>query len=217
MSKRDLKRKAPLEPLDKGHRVGNFHNYYAFHPPSDRMVPLFQDCYPHLPELILRHTEINNDRNFVTYCDLGCNEGVLSLAVARELMKHFIKLNDNSALHIKCLGLDLDDELIRRANCAFVEKASGDEFSNIEALFKVCNLNDGCSHVEESNSFFKTIINESKLDTNRGVITRFDLISVFSTTMWIHVHSGDNGLEEFLKRVCKMCKYLLIEPQPSKW
>ena len=46
----------------------------------------------------------------------------------------------------------------------------------------------------------------------------FHLTTIFSTTMWIHVHSGDIGLKSFLERAC-LCtrRYLLIEPQPSGW
>eukprot|EP00814_Leptocylindrus_danicus_P012806 CAMPEP_0116041246 /NCGR_PEP_ID=MMETSP0321-20121206/24915_1 /TAXON_ID=163516 /ORGANISM="Leptocylindrus danicus var. danicus, Strain B650" /LENGTH=62 /DNA_ID=CAMNT_0003521365 /DNA_START=19 /DNA_END=204 /DNA_ORIENTATION=+ len=34
--------------------------------------------------------------------------------------------------------------------------------------------------------------------------------------MWIHVHSGDDGLKAFLRRVCSWTNVLLVEPQPSK-
>jgi hypothetical protein len=46
----------------------------------------------------------------------------------------------------------------------------------------------------------------------------FHLTTIFSATMWIHVHAGDDGLREFLKRACGWTRmYLLIEPQPSGW
>ena len=69
----------------------------------------------------------------------------------------------------------------------------------------VCNLNDENDHINKSRKFLETIS-----------IERFDLTSIFSTTMWIHIHSGDDGLVAFLKRACSMTNYLLIEPQPSK-
>ena len=40
--------------------------------------------------------------------------------------------------------------------------------------------------------------------------------NVFSVTLWIHLHHGDDGLKDFLKYICKNTEYLLIEPQPFK-
>ena len=46
----------------------------------------------------------------------------------------------------------------------------------------------------------------------------FHLTTIFSTTMWIHVHGGDDGLKSFLERACDWTsKFLLVEPQPSGW
>jgi hypothetical protein len=46
----------------------------------------------------------------------------------------------------------------------------------------------------------------------------FHLTTIFSTTMWIHVHSGDNGLRSFIERACHWTAlFLLVEPQPSGW
>ena len=46
----------------------------------------------------------------------------------------------------------------------------------------------------------------------------FHLTTIFSTTMWIHVHGGDDGLRSFLVRACQWtANYLLVEPQPSGW
>ena len=227
-----MKRKAKsqlLDAIDRGHRLGNFHNYYCFHPPSDRIIPLFHECYPHLPDLILKHRVGDNDNKLnlmtegeeegdvsVSYCDLGCNEGVLSLAVARELRKHFDNLNQiRRVRNIRCLGLDVDEELIDRANkkVSSVDASSSSDFSRIETCFKVCDLNDGTAHEDASNLFLRKFY----CDTKAIEPPRFDLVSIFSTTMWIHVHGGDSGLTNFLTRVCKMCRLLLIEPQPSKW
>lgn len=44
----------------------------------------------------------------------------------------------------------------------------------------------------------------------------FDIISCFSTTMWIHLNYGDDGLEKFLRRISGITKYLLLEPQEWK-
>ena len=46
--------------------------------------------------------------------------------------------------------------------------------------------------------------------------TRFDLICVFSVTMWIHLNHGDKGLKTFIKMLCRHSRFLLLEPQPWK-
>ena len=42
---------------------------------------------------------------------------------------------------------------------------------------------------------------------------QYDLISIFSITMWIHLYYNDSGLNIFLDYIIKYCnKYILIEP-----
>jgi SAM-dependent methyltransferase len=44
-----------------------------------------------------------------------------------------------------------------------------------------------------------------------------DLVSLLSTTMWVHVHVGDEGLKSLLETVClKSRRFVILEPQPSK-
>ena len=46
--------------------------------------------------------------------------------------------------------------------------------------------------------------------------SKFDLVSVFSVTMWVHLNHGDKGLEELVRRLCCVARYILLEPQPWK-
>merc|ERR1712059_96084 len=46
--------------------------------------------------------------------------------------------------------------------------------------------------------------------------SRFDLVCVFSVTMWVHLNHGDEGLRSFLSLLCRLGRYLLLEPQPWK-
>ena len=109
--------------------------------------------------------------------------------------------------------------------------------SQVSATFNVCNL---CSEEEHSaayNSFWNEIdghttsndVTDPKEETEgkgeghcKSMITKkrqqFHLTTIFSTTMWIHVHGGDVGLRQFLERACNATsRFLLIEPQPSGW
>jgi hypothetical protein len=107
----------------------------------------------------------------------------------------------------------------------------------IEFTFKVCNL---CSEIEHNNACLlfasENGINASTTtsstatseDYGFGVALSlipvvapspqpiFHVTTIFSTTMWIHIHSGDDGLHAFLTRACHYTQtYLIIEPQPS--
>jgi len=175
---------------DGGHRYGNFHNYYNFHPPKNR-IDVLQRCG--IFDFIIQRFRII-DKNHLYYCDLGCNEGNLSLEVSQVLSKE--------QWNIKTLGLDIDTELISRAR-------KKDGLVNIDAEFHECNLLDEQDHMARCQAF----LNEKSASTQR----RFDLLSVFSTTMWIHVHAGDEGLKDFIKRCCHLSDMILMEPQPSKW
>ena len=212
---------------DKGHRLGNFHNYYTFHPPSSRIEALEKiGIFKHVLENWSNSRDNKNeiipskrqktdtemgskDKHKVTfkYCDLGCNEGDLSIGVAKRILLEHNNTKDQSnhvLMIMKCLGLDVDPTLIERAN----NKSANDE--SVESEFKECNLCDAKDHdAKYSPVFASEQVNETK--------EKFDFTTVFSTTMWIHVHAGDDGLREFLKRTCKRTNMLLVEPQSSKW
>jgi len=52
------------------------------------------------------------------------------------------------------------------------------------------------------------------LETQR--VKKFDMIFLFSVSMWIHLHHGDEGLEKLLETCSKLSRYTLLEPQPWK-
>ncbi|KAL7543562.1 hypothetical protein ACHAXR_012871 [Thalassiosira sp. AJA248-18] len=193
----------------------------------------------------------------IYYCDLGCNEGDLTMAMATSIAKDTISCNNddcedepknkassttNSTASMKCLGLDLDPMLIERANAKFSSETPSASSSctnekpkqkdglssacHVKAMFKVCNLCSASEHNDAYTSFWDVIecrktngIAKTSNENNNGKEEpkpRFHLTTIFSTTMWIHVHSGDDGLREFLERACNWTKrFLLVEPQPS--
>ncbi len=240
------------------------------------------------------------------YCDLGCNEGDLTMEMARALatmtyhegLKREVaqyasveKLENHvnnecpfdpvSSLSgkkrsninfirekgeimknfhvVKCLGLDLDPMLIKRAKDKFtssgVDPLKSTSNSAAKALakndnhgamammmsasFQVCNLCSESEHHDACTLFFHTNLNQQQeleerdqrkndnsiteiemLNNKQSIATHpfFHLTTIFSTTMWIHLHSGDEGLRQFLERACSWTKkFLLVEPQPSAW
>jgi hypothetical protein len=148
---------------------------------------------------------------------------------------------------VKCLGLDIDPMLIERANSKFsisVDSLANTKTdnkdqntpkawcSNVLLSFKVANLCFAAEHNCETLSFAESTESNHKRNTkfpeigpnpcqeHEDIIPRpvFQLTTIFSTTMWIHVHAGDAGLKAFLERACGWTKnFLLVEPQPSGW
>ena len=268
-----IKRAFDLSTKDKGHRFGNFHNYYTFNPTKNRLVVIASCGILDSISLSMakrKESACNNssdgkekevkrqkvDSNFEEsknivegqhrkqdfyYCDIGCNEGDLTLEIAKEIFERMQKHFRSQKVHLKCLGLDIDPELIRRAT----NKSQDIQLNQVsgtnpipsseeslkeqrDVIFKECNICDKHEYLSICSSFLgndtSMIINDKNGDdpkkrtiSNTDKETKFDLISIFSTTMWIHIHSGDDGLKEFLKRTCEMTNAILIEPQPSKW
>jgi len=256
--------------LDCGHRLGNFHNYYAFHKTSARVKPLvseyawidesssntFSDSIKLSSEVgkksILdyivnqyRNRKCDNIKKRKTtddelgsftptffFCDLGCNEGDLTFSLAYEIAsrlnrrKEGQQVEDYSSTNkkvsiVRVLGCDIDPVLIDRATKKFVnfEQNSAPDVSYnvhvsqdpalIRCKFSVCNLSDQTSFEENLNKFW-----ESSKSINS--LPRFHLTTIFSTTMWIHIHHGDSGLKKFLERACAVSQMILVEPQPSR-
>ena len=221
--------------IERGHRLGNYHNYYFHHPPSNRIEVLEEqgliDCMARRLLENLRGNEttarkrqkINEEatsnqassaQNILQYCDLGCNEGNLTMALADAVFKRYHEIGDDddeglktkkAMTEMKCLGLDIDPTLIERATNKFgpSRKSKNDVDTGIDARFEVCNL---CCE-EQQLTRYKAFL---------GDVERFDLTTLFSTTMWIHIHAGDDGLRDFLIRTCEKTDMLVVEPQISK-
>mmetsp|Transcript_16168 Transcript_16168/g.46435 ORF Transcript_16168/g.46435 Transcript_16168/m.46435 type:complete len:326 (-) Transcript_16168:1219-2196(-) len=221
---------------ERGHRLGNYHNYYYHHPPSNRIDVLEEagliDC---IARRLLQHCDETNARkrqkiddeeklsqasgtNSSTtswkYCDLGCNEGNLTISFADAVLKRCHKLSggddgpQGTEMKMKCLGLDIDPTLIERATTKFDSSSESkqDIHSGIDARFEACNL---CDEAQQLSKYIAFLENDSE-------VQRFDLTTLFSTTMWIHIHAGDKGLRDFLQRTCDRTELLVVEPQISK-
>ncbi|KAI9908611.1 hypothetical protein PsorP6_004373 [Peronosclerospora sorghi] len=101
------------------------------------------------------------------------------------------------------LGVDLDKGLIERAVRKSVQLTAGD-------VVKFC-------HVDVmSSDFSKTIAPYLEMAKRSIAERKFDLVTCFSVTMWIHLNNGDDGLWKFLETVSDMTEHLIIEPQTWK-
>lgn len=215
--------------IDRGHRLGNYYNYYYHHPPSNRIDVLEEagliDCIARRllqncdqtnarkrnigkEETLYQANGANSSTRMISwkYCDLGCNEGNLTLTFADAVLKRCQKLSggDNGSQYMECLGLDIDPTLIERANAKYGSLSEAKK--SLHSRFEVCNLCDESKHLSKYKAFLE----------NYSEAQRFDLTTLFSTTMWIHIHAGDEGLRDFLRRTCDRTELLVVEPQISK-
>lgn len=167
--------------------LGNFINYYEFHPPEERLQLLPNNLY-----------SLTQGKHFVCL-DIGCNSGDLTTKVYESILKsNTTKGSPSTHSESTCfmIGIDIDPTLIERAE----EKNEYKE----KIIFKCLNfMND-----EE-----RLLMLQECPERNEGL---FDVIFCFSVTMWIHLNHGDDGLCKFLKEISDLGKMLVIEPQPWK-
>ena len=98
--------------------------------------------------------------------------------------------------HVRVLGVDLDQKLVDRAKKNFTVEDQL-EFESVDIMAD--------SFQEDVDKFLR-----------RHKRSKFDLVTVFSVTMWVHLNHGDQGLEEMVRRLCGVSRYILVEPQPWK-
>jgi len=96
---------------------------------------------------------------------------------------------------LKILGVDIDEQLIGRAIA---------NYSNDDISFRCINIMD-----QEAPAAIRDYLKSNN-------VQQFDLITVFSVTMWIHLHHGDSGLTRFLQILNEFGGNVLLEPQPWK-
>lgn len=180
----------PSDDFRCGHRFGNFSNYYNFHSCDERLNEI--------PDHLLRRLaakrqepEFSEQRQKIVYMlDIGCNEGDLSVGLLMKLR------NALPGIDCRLLGVDLDPCLISAAKAKYKDLA--------HVRFECMDV------VSEEFDVFKKAFLE-----DQGVVG-FDVVSCFSTTMWVHLNFGDEGLRSFLAKIAK-CSTSLLIVEPQKW
>ena len=166
-----------------GHRLGNYPNYYKFHSCEDRIC-MFPSWF-----LDLAFAKVSLDKGErLYYLDVGCNSGNLTVAMHNYL----------SAMHpskVKTLGVDVDVELVKRAQQSFGDDAT---FTCVDVMKNAASFEDVCAAYLPSG------------------MDKFHVVSLFSITMWVHLNHGDAGLNTFLDKMANMANILIVEPQPWK-
>ena len=134
-------------------------------------------------------------------CDVGCNEGLLSLTIATSYAPR------------EMVCIDIDSDLVRQAQRKLQELRvhSARQASTAErggAVGTLANRGQALGGVE-----FRCA---NAVEYNFGV-EKFDVILMMSVTKWIHLNWGDEGLKRvFVNAYAALAPggALIIEPQP---
>lgn len=181
-----------MELDQSAHIRGNYHKYYTFHSVKSRL-DLIEER-----NVFLNLWKAQKEPAVFTLLDIGCNEGDLSYAILQQARSEL-----PSNVTCKMVGVDIDISLIQLANSKYAHSDSTIVFKAVDFM--------NSAQIDEFKQTMSTIYG----------ITSFHFVSVFSTTMWIHLNGGDEGLEAFLFQAQRMLPthiggVLLIEPQPKK-
>ncbi|XP_026876015.2 pre-miRNA 5'-monophosphate methyltransferase [Electrophorus electricus] len=167
---------------------GNFINYYTFNPPENRLSLI--------PTTLLKDIGCHPDSSgTVLMLDVGCNTGDLSIALYKHLFQEW-RSESNSSNYVYLLGLDLDQDLILRAQDSnpFPQKI---QFLSLD--------------ITQLDSQAKLISYLEKFGRRH-----FHLCTCFAVTMWVHLNHGDTAFFALLSQLASLCEYLLLEVQPWK-
>lgn len=141
-----------------------------------------------LPNSIWKQNSNENNDTYIAL-DIGCNAGNLTQILYTYLVEHTGK-------NVQILAIDIDPLLIERC----VQHNQHQNNVTYECM-NVMDPDHGNNVVEYLKRF------------NRS---RFDAVFSLSLTMWIHLHNGDDGLNDFLKKISNLANLLIVEPQPWK-
>jgi SAM-dependent methyltransferase len=137
-----------------------------------------------LPALVARHCPRS-----AAFLDVGCNCGDLTHAIADQL---------HAALpHVALsgLGVDLDAALVQRCQ------------THSQACKSLSFL-----HLDAAQTDFSEAVHAQFL--SRLGVAQFDATFLFSVTMWMHLHLGDDKFSETIRKLADLTRFLLvIEPQ----
>ncbi len=178
-----------------GFPYGNYHNYYGYRNVGDMRISFIKQEWIKGKEIL----------------DIGCNQGHISLNLARMNPKAIV-------------GVDIDPVLIAKARYQKVLARSKalerdailwDYFpaSIIDQFGPLCLVHDQNSPDLLQNVHFRC----SDWVHEPVVPNSFDVILALSISKWIHLNSGDGGLRHFFNKSYQTLRsggLFIFEPQP---
>ena len=182
--------------LDQGHRVGNFSN--------PEFNPSAKERTSHIPDgaFELVAAAAIEKGNGLSYVDVGCSSGELTMDLWAKLEEAYDGgVSAAPGLRRAAVGVDIDAALVDQARTRSLAHDLSVGFASRDPTLTFL-AGDAASLPFLS----------SALDGLGS--PRATLVSVLSTTMWLHMHLGDEGFYLWLNYVCSRADHVLVEPQP---
>lgn len=182
--------KKPSKPPNKKFIYGNYDRYYGYRVPKDSH-DIRLDVFREHADLLFHGADI---------LDIGCNTGLVTLAVSRDL-------GTKSAV-----GIDIDMSLIRQARGKLSAERQLLSKSNNNGL---PITNSYPLHVKFIQGNY-VLSDAALLDLEQ---CQFDTILCLSTSKWIHLNFGDAGLQLAFRRMFRQLRpggLLVLEAQDWK-
>lgn len=167
---------------------GNYNGYYGYRCEKSEDVRL---------SALSHNVELFNGKEVL---DIGCNDGSLTIALAKRLPINFV------------VGIDIDANLISRARKNVTHESQAIINNNDKNVVKQTKFPNNIAF-KQSNY---VLCNDSLLELEEA---RYDTILCLSVTKWIHLNFGDDGLKRTFKRMYRSLKEngtLILEAQGWK-
>lgn len=206
-----MKKPAKKPAKQQTYIYGNYRNYYGYR---------IEKGQEEDPRLAVFRKEWFEGKECL---DIGCNQGLITLAIAKKFSCRGI------------LGIDIDKVLIGDANRNLRKMARKEQSnSRLRMVTNVSDLDFGNSvvfhssdgetsdlssdnHKEDSlvnRVFFRE---ENFVENFHKCSEKYDTILCLSVTKWIHLNCGDDGLITLFVKIWRCLRpggVLLLEPQP---
>lgn len=165
---------------------GNYNGYYGY-----RLEKNIEDVRL---TALTNYADLFNGKELL---DIGCNDGSLTIALAKRLSINFI------------VGIDIDAKLIARARNNVTHETQAIRNNNDKNIIVDTKFPQNIAFKQ----FNYVLSNDSLLDLEEP---RYDTILCLSVTKWIHLNFGDDGLKRAFKRMYRSLKEngtLILEAQ----
>ncbi|RZC44359.1 hypothetical protein C5167_037311 [Papaver somniferum] len=191
---------------------GNYRHYYGYRVCKDMKAD---------PRLMVLKKEWLEDKDCL---DIGCNQGLITIEIAKTFHCQSI------------LGVDIDASLVESAywNLKKNDKlesagSPSPDVSEPEHLERTQDLEhrDGVSSEEGKRNHPKSLLDIVSFQKQNFVEhfrkhsddEKYDAVTCFSVTKWIHLNWGDEGLITLFRNIWRLLRpggILVLEPQPWK-
>lgn len=178
-----------------GHLRGDFPRYYDFHTTGPRIQALLGDAEAQRVLSVVA-AAAGAQPGLLLLSDWGSNAGDLTLELAR-------RLQAETGRAVAALGLELNAGLVERARgLVAAEAAAAQQQQQQRAVELEFEALDVVAEEERAQALVRAFARrhgrgegEGEGNTRRVV----DVLTVFSTTMWVHLAHGDEGLTRMLR------------------